>query len=92
MPQEFIKDPDALLDYKVDWSNWLGTDTIDSSSWAIVGTDNALTENTTSKTDDSATIWLDGGTLGKSYEVTNRIITAGGREDDRTITVRVLDK
>ena len=30
----FLKDPDAVLDYKIDWSAWLGDDTISQSAWS----------------------------------------------------------
>ena len=31
----FTKDPDAVLDYSVDWSLWLAGDTISSSEWLL---------------------------------------------------------
>ena len=31
----FTKDPDATLDYKVDWSSWLVDDTISGSQWIV---------------------------------------------------------
>lgn len=84
MSARFSKDPSAVLDYTVDWSAWLGTDTISASTWTVpVGivkvTDNATATNTTA--------WFSGGTLGKSYSIVNRIVTAGGRTDERTITL-----
>ena len=91
MPQSFVKDPDATLDYQVDWTTWLSgdSDTISSSTWTISGS--GLTEDSSSNTTQVATIWLSGGTEGSSYEVTNRIITANGRTADRTIYI-VIDQ
>ena len=86
---KFIKDPDAVLDYTVDWSDWLGSDTIQTSAW-IVPT--GITEDSNSNTTTTATIWLSGGTRGKKYEIVNRIVTAGSRTDDRTIEIVVKDK
>ena len=80
----FQKDPDAVLDYMVDWTRWLGTDTIATSDW-IVPT--GITETTATATTTTATIWLSGGTPGVSYSIVNRIITSAGRADDRTIVV-----
>lgn len=86
---EFTKDPNAVLDYIVDWSDWLGSDTISSSSFTVP---TGLTEDSDSNTTTTATVWLSGGTPGEDYEVTNRIVTAGGRTEDRTITIRVRQR
>lgn len=83
------KDPNALLDYVADWSEWLDTDTIATSTWTVpAGLTNEGEQNTTT----TATVWLSGGTAGTSYTVTNRISTAGGRTDDRSITVKVKER
>jgi hypothetical protein len=39
--------------------------------------------------DYTATVWLAGGQLGKTYHVTNRIETAGGRINDYTFDIKV---
>ena len=31
----FTKDPDAVLDYSVDWSLWLAGDEISTSEWIL---------------------------------------------------------
>ena len=85
----FVKDSDAVLDYTVNWADWLGVDTISSSSWTVP---TGLTEDSDSNTDQTATVWLSGGTVGQTYEVVNSIVTAAGREDDRTIVIRVEEK
>jgi hypothetical protein len=86
---DFIKDPDAVLDYAVDWSSWLGTDTIATSTW-IVPT--GLTKVSDTKTSTSAIIELSGGVKGTTYRVTNRITTANALTDDRTITITCQNK
>jgi hypothetical protein len=86
----FIKDPDALLDYTVDWSEWLmEDDEIASADWVVPA---GLTEESASNTASTATVWLSGGTAGSEYDVVSRIVTADGREDDRTITIQVTQK
>lgn len=87
----FIKDPQAKLDYAVDWSAWLDEDddTIGQSDWTVPG---GLTEVSASTTGTLATVWLSGGVVGEVYEVVNHIVTAAGREDDRTIFIHVADK
>ena len=89
MAQSFIKDPNAVLDYTVDWSEWLDGDTISTSSWTVA---TGLTKASDSKTSTAATAWLSGGTVGVTYEATNRIVTAGGRTEDRTIYIMVMEK
>ena len=83
------KDPSAVLDYSFDWSAWLGTDTIDSSSWSVP---TGITKTSDSHTFITTTVWLSAGTVGTNYEVVNTIITAGGRTDQRTITIRCREK
>ena len=86
---KFTKDPQAVLDYEIDWSDWLGADTIASSSWTVPS---GLTEEDSSDTTTAATVWLSGGTAGTNYDVTCEIVTDGGRTDDRTITIQVKQK
>ena len=89
MPKSFTKDPNATLDYKVDWTRWLSTDTILTSSWAVPA---GLTNVSDSNTTTSATIVLSSGTQGTTYEVINSITTAGGFADDRTIKITMVEK
>lgn len=93
MPQSFVKDPDAVLDYQVDWSSWLSAtspvDSIVTSSWAAEA---GITIDSQSSSSTTATVWLSGGQRGRQYEVRNRIVTAGGRQDDRTIYISVRDR
>jgi hypothetical protein len=85
----YIKDPNAVLDYVVNWATFLGADTISSDSWIVpVGITSASESNTTT----TSTIWLSGGTIGQKYALTNRIVSAGGRTEDRTIYVKVKEK
>jgi hypothetical protein len=42
MQTRYIKDPDAVLDYALDWAEWLGADTIQGVTW-IVSTGLTLT-------------------------------------------------
>jgi len=87
--QYFTKDPNATLDYKIDWSTWLSTDTISSAAWTVP---TGLTQVSVSNTTTAATIWLSGGTAGTAYEVICRITTATGRIDDRTIGIEVEER
>lgn len=86
----FDKDSDATLDYKIDWADYLGADTITSSQWILPSAD--ITEVVSVNTTTAATIWLSGGVINRRYTVTNRITTSGGRTDDRSITIHVVKK
>lgn len=86
----FIKDPDAVLDYSVDWSKWLAGDQIETSTWSV--SDPAIEASGDSNTTTRTTVWLAGGVAGQSYTVTNRITTTGGRTDDRSLVLQVQDR
>jgi len=87
-----IKDPDAILDYSIDWINVLNSsnpaDTISTSSWSNTGT---LTIDSDSNTDTRATVWVSGGTLNTLDKLTNEITTVGGRTYVKTINVSLKD-
>lgn len=83
------KDPDSVLDYVVDWTDWLNGDTISTADFTVAA---GLTRNSQSNTTKTATVWLSGGTVGQSVDVRCRITTAGGRTDDRTFRVIVRQK
>lgn len=85
----FVHDPDAVLDYQIDWATWLGTDTIATSTWVVP---TGLTKGSDTKTATTATVWLSGGTVGQRYSVTNRITTAGGRTEDGSFDIVVREK
>ncbi len=85
----FTKDPNAVLDYTIDWTRWFAGDQIATSAWLVP---TGLTKIADSKTPSSATVWLSGGTAGQSYTVTNRITTTGGRTEDRSFTIRVEER
>lgn len=89
MPQWPTKDPDAVLDYEINWTAWLNGDTISSSSWTVPA---GLTKDSDSFTDTVTKIWLSGGTDSETYTLTNRITTSGGRTDDRSVTLSVASK
>jgi hypothetical protein len=87
----FEKDPNAVLDYVIDWGDeWLEAgDEISTSAWTIP---TGITKDSDTKTTTTTTIWLSGGTDGVSYDIVNRIVTTGGRTDDRTITIKVRER
>lgn len=86
MPQIFIKAPDDILDYVENWATWLGTDTIETSTWTVP---TGITKDSDTFTSTTCTIWLSSGTAGRKYSIKNKITTAGGRTKARWIEVMV---
>lgn len=81
------KAPTDVLDYELNWTRWLGTDTIATSSWEVpVG----VTKESESNSTKRAVIWLSGGTTGQSYTLTNTITTAGGRTRSQDVILPVV--
>lgn len=78
------KDPDDVVDYSVDWTDWLAGDTIATSVWVVP---TGITKDSDTNDTTSATIWLSGGTEGDDYQLTNRITTAAGRTKDKSFTI-----
>ena len=89
MPISFVKDPQAVLDYQINWASWLGVDTISTSTWTLP---TGITKASDTRTTTTTTIWLSGGTDGSSYNLVNTIVTAGGRTEERTITIVVENR
>jgi hypothetical protein len=82
----YQKDPQAVLNFTIDWSAWLGADTIATSNF-VAGS--GITKDSQSNNTTSATVKLSGGTDGSDYDVVNTITTAGGLTDERTIRIQV---
>ena len=101
MSDAFKKDPAAVLDYKQDWktntNQSTGTDWLASGETitaATVTADTGLTVDSDSITDTSTTVtaWLSSGTAGTDYNVVFHITTSAGREDDRTMVIRCVER
>lgn len=87
---DWVKDPDAVLDWRWDWSEWLADGEVIIASLFTVSA--GLVKNSDTFSATSATVWLSGGTPGTPYSVANRITTSAGRIDERTITIRVTNR
>ena len=98
------KDPDEIIDYSVDWSRFLDTDTISSVTWYIDDADGVKTQVTNAdivnglqfvsgtNTTTVATIRVSLGTTNIRYNITCRVTTASGLQYERSIFLRVRDK
>ena len=86
-----LKDPESALNYSVDWGlRYLTSDVLTESSWSVVPVaSGGLTIDGTHFDNLSATVNVSGGRGGKVYRLLNQIVTAQGRQDSRSILVRV---
>jgi len=88
--QNPLKDPSAVLDYVFDWNEWLATgETITDHT---ITADTGITVDSSTESDGKVTVWLSGGTAGQNYKVACKIVTSGGRTDERTLWIRVVDR
>jgi hypothetical protein len=86
----FIKDPQGIIDYTIRWTSWLPSgDTISTSTWTVPA---GIVKVSEANTTTDAIIFLASGTVGVIYPVTNRIVTAGGRQNDQTISILIEEK
>ena len=85
----FVQDPNATLDYTVDWNLWLDGDTISTSVWVV---ESPLVNEADSNTITTTNIFISGGVHGENYVLTNSISTVSGRSDDRSIELRVRNR
>jgi len=84
------KDPRAVLDYGLSWSDWLDEDEhITGATWTIP---DGITKTSDQTGSENVVVWLSGGTLGDAYEVSCRIETSKGRTDSRSFTIIMGDR
>jgi len=84
------KDPQSVLDYTFDWTDWLAgvSDTILSRTITVDG----VTVGSSILAGDTVTVWLAGGTVGAVASCTCEIVTAAGRTDQRTIYLLIQER
>ena len=98
------KDPDELLDYSVDWSRFLGSDTISAVTWYVYDEDDVKTELSDADVVNGiqfvqgtvsgqvATARFGLGTNNVRYTVVCRVDTGDGLRYERSIFLRVKEK
>lgn len=98
-----VKDPAAVLDYAFDWTAWLTAasspaDTIASYVLTVEereaedkdpDDESDLVIDAHSRSGAVVTLWLSEGFVGSRLMVTCHITTAGGRQDERSISVAI---
>ena len=81
-----VKDPDEVLDYGIDWAPRMANDTIAGSEWIDRG---KLGIFLVWQHQTDTRCWIKNGEPGKTYFVTNRVVTAKGRVMDQTVTLTI---
>lgn len=84
------KDPNAILDYSWDWTTWLDAlpDTINTAT--VTG--DGVTVASTMTVGKIVTAFISGGAVGETAIVTCRVITTGGRQEDRRIYLNIVER
>lgn len=90
----FAKDPHAVLDYSVDWTDALAEgETMTVSEWRIEPEeDGGPVVAGESGAGAVRTATLSGGVAGHRYRLSNRITTSAGRSDERSLTIRIVQR
>lgn len=90
----FIKDPDEVLDYQINWAVRLDVNDIVTVSDWLEPTPDTLTIDDERLSEDGkvTTVWFSGGVVGTTYKITNRVVTVAGRTMDQTIKVKIKER
>ena len=90
------KDPFAVLDYSLDWTNWLPTaETISAitvTAQTISGDSAALVIDSSTNTNYIVTATISGGTAGNIYNVEYKITTNQNKKDSRNFRIKVVER
>lgn len=87
----WVKDPNDVEKFTINWANWLKGDTISSTDWyqgESTSTDLTLVEANTTTT---ASATISGGYHGGRYVLSNRIVTAAGFTKEKKLIIHVID-
>lgn len=91
----YDKDPAAIKDYGFDWSLWMSSGDVTSSSVfsADISAVNSSTLAITSSSISSyhTTCFVGSGMPGGTHKITNRITTAQGRTEERSFDMRIIN-
>jgi len=89
----YLKDPAARVDYAIDWAGYLDGQTIAASAWSVDPAEQggiAVDEDSFELLRTAAR--LSGGTIGRSYMVSNLVTLSDGSADARSIVLRVEER
>lgn len=87
-------DPDAVLTYSWDWSDWLDTGDSVASATVVADPSTGVSVGTPAVAADvvSARVSTPGLDGGETVRLVCHITTDNGEEDDRTITLKIMER
>jgi hypothetical protein len=86
----FLKDPQARVDYAIDWSVYLDGQTIEASQWFVTPDEaGGIVAEEASFEPARTAARLAGGRAGHAYSVANQVTLSDGSTDLRSIILRV---
>ena len=85
----YIHDPQAELDYAIDWSRWLLPE--EQIATHVVTASDGITVRTEA-TGSRITAWIAGGDVGTVATITCHITTNQRRADDRSIRLLIRNR
>ena len=90
----YEKDPNAVLDYQFDWSDWLADGETIQSHTITVTPGEELTVDSSGVNSGVVRVWLSAGNAKKTYLVACKIVTDNSptRTDERTILVKCFER
>ena len=89
----YLKDPDARVDYSIDWTAYLSGPTIVASTWTVAPDEEggiAVAESSFETLRTAAR--LTGGVIGHSYTISNLVTLSDDSIDARSIALRVEER
>lgn len=95
---QFLKDPQSLLDYTIDWqSHYLpaGVTIVQDQGWTITPapqTEADLTIIASAHDTGTTTVQVMGGVPGRQYRLTSRIQTSAGQTEERSLWLRIAHR
>lgn len=90
----YDKDPAAVKDYGLNWTAWMSSgDTISTSVWSgdIAANSSTLLVTSSSISSHTTICFVGSGTAGGVHRVSNRIVTAQGRTEERSLDMRIIN-
>ena len=89
----YLKDPEARVDYAIDWAVYLDGQTIVASTWAVEPDEQGgIAIEEASFAPERSAVRLAGGVIGHVYTVSNLVTLSDGSQDSRSITLRVEER
>lgn len=86
----YLKDPDAAVDYAIDWAPDLEDRTIVASAWSVTPAEtNGAAIGEASFESGRTAARVSGGVAGHVYALANHVTFSDGSSDDRSLALRV---